>query len=115
MDGKQAADWFRKAAEKGDAKAQANLGLLYSSGIAGERDLIQAYAWLKLSADKGEATGSVPLAEIKTGMTPTQVQEGERLAKELRARIEAPRKPAAALTPQSNRQGQRAALSELLG
>jgi len=46
----QAAEWYRKAAEQGDATAQASLGVLYSIGQGVPRDDIEAYFWLDLAA-----------------------------------------------------------------
>jgi len=51
----QAADWFRKAAELGDAKGQFNLGLFYSEGKGVAQDYAQAAQWFRKAADQGLA------------------------------------------------------------
>jgi TPR repeat protein len=45
-----AAEWYRKAAEQGDAGAQGTLGLLYSIGQGVPRSDVEAYYWLDLAA-----------------------------------------------------------------
>jgi hypothetical protein len=47
----QAVDWYRKAADHGDAGAQGTLGILYSVGMGVQRDDVEAYYWLCLAAD----------------------------------------------------------------
>jgi TPR repeat protein len=46
----QAAEWYRKAAEQGDADAQATLGVLYSLGQGVPHSDVEAYYWLDLAA-----------------------------------------------------------------
>jgi len=50
QDLKQAAEWYRKAAEQGDVSAQATLGLLYSLGQGVPKSDVEAYFWLDLAA-----------------------------------------------------------------
>ena len=50
QDKKQAAVWFQKAAEQGDAEAQYNLGLAYQNGEGVAQDRHQALMWLNLAA-----------------------------------------------------------------
>src|SRR5208282_471384 len=53
QDDKQAAEWYRKAAEQGFAKAQKNLGDMYFLGRGVEqRDYDQAMLWYKKAADQ---------------------------------------------------------------
>jgi TPR repeat protein len=47
----QAAVWYRKAAERGDADAEEGLGELYRNGQGVPQDYAQAYFWLDLAAD----------------------------------------------------------------
>lgn len=51
----QAANWYRKAAEKGHAKAQNSLGVLYWLGDGVEKDKAQAVQWYRKSARQGDA------------------------------------------------------------
>jgi TPR repeat protein/uncharacterized RDD family membrane protein YckC len=47
--------WYLKAAEKGYASAQANLGMMYSQGQGVQQDYAEAVSWLQKAADKGDA------------------------------------------------------------
>ena len=42
--------WYRRAAEKGCAEAQFELGRLYAEGKGIRQNLVQAYKWLRLAA-----------------------------------------------------------------
>jgi len=44
------AEWFRKAADQGNAKAQYRLGMLYSSGEGIAKSIKNAYIWISLAA-----------------------------------------------------------------
>ncbi|HWX16435.1 MAG TPA: tetratricopeptide repeat protein [Chthoniobacterales bacterium] len=77
---------FRKAAEQGDAKAQSNLGQMYARGRGVERNLAFAYKWLRLSVEQNEITAQKALHEVEPEMSPEQIAEGERLAREFRDR-----------------------------
>ncbi len=53
QDIKEAAQWYLKAAEKGNAKAQYRMGLLYATGSGVDKDLKEAEKWYKKSAFQG--------------------------------------------------------------
>ena len=55
QDDAQAVTWYRKAADQGNADAQANLGLMYANGHGVLRDDAQAVAWFRKAADQGFA------------------------------------------------------------
>jgi TPR repeat protein len=42
-------------AERGDAKAQFNLGQIYDTGLGVPQDVVQAVAWWRKAADQGFA------------------------------------------------------------
>ena len=75
----------KKLLEQGDAKAQSNLGQYYATAAGDNKDDIKAYAWSKLSAEKGEVTAQNFLNEWTKGLTPSQIEQGNRLAQQLRA------------------------------
>lgn len=58
-DAGKAADWYRKAAEQGDAPAAARLGSMYWIGEGVPRDPNQAAKWYALGASKGNALAQV--------------------------------------------------------
>ena len=53
QDKAQAAVWFRKAAEQGDADAQYRLGCMYADGDGLPQDTAQAQEWLHKAAEQG--------------------------------------------------------------
>jgi TPR repeat protein len=79
----EAVKWFRKAGDQGFAVAQNNLGFMYIYGRGVPRDKVQAYKWLDLAATANSkfAQGRDSLARM---MTPAQVAEAQKLAKEWR-------------------------------
>ena len=57
LDMKQAAEWYRKAAEKGSVSGQMHLAALYRDGGKGfPRDMAQAAAWYRKAAEQGDVT-----------------------------------------------------------
>jgi TPR repeat protein len=63
QDEKEAAKWYRLAAEQGHARAQNNLGLMYEAGIGVSQDEQEALKWYRLAADQGD-----PKAQNNLGM-----------------------------------------------
>jgi TPR repeat protein len=50
-----AAQWFKKAAEQGDAQAQHSLELMFASGRGVAQSDLEAAKWHKRAADQGYA------------------------------------------------------------
>lgn len=48
----QALEWYRKAADQGDARAELNLGIMYYEGYGVPQDYGQALAWCRKAADQ---------------------------------------------------------------
>ena len=85
----EAVKWYRKAAEQGVAEAQYILGFMYRKGRGVPQDYLRAYAWYDLAAS------TFPLGEdrdqavenrdtVAKTMTPAQISEAEKLAREWR-------------------------------
>ena len=53
-DYRTAAQWFRKAAMRGVADSQYNLGILYARGIGVDQNLAESYKWFALAAQQGD-------------------------------------------------------------
>lgn len=53
---------WRPLAEKGDATAQSDLGLLYDEGLGIKKDPAEAAKWYRLAADQGDAAAQNNLA-----------------------------------------------------
>jgi len=51
----EAAQWYRRAAERGQAQAQNNLAVLYEKGQGVPQDLKVAANWYRSAADQGHA------------------------------------------------------------
>ena len=52
---REAAKWYRKAAEQGDAQAQNYLGVMYDKGEGIEQDYQEAAKWYRKAAEQGDA------------------------------------------------------------
>jgi TPR repeat protein len=90
----QAISWFRKAADKGHSLAQAGLGALYARGIGVPQDYVQAHMWFNLAATARVAevreTASKARDEVAAKMTPEQIAEAQRLARDWKPRTPSP-------------------------
>ena len=51
----EAVKWYRKAAEKGFAPAQVNLGRMYDEGAGVPQDYAEAVKWVRNAAEQGYA------------------------------------------------------------
>ncbi|MBC9786430.1 toll/interleukin-1 receptor domain-containing protein [Heliobacterium chlorum] len=57
----KAVEWYRKAAEQGNAEAQSNLGFMYASGRGVAKDDAKAVEWLLKAAEQGVAAAQYNL------------------------------------------------------
>jgi TPR repeat protein len=82
----EAAHWYRLAAEQGNNRAQFNLGIMYVTGEGVPQDYVLAHMWLNLAASRATLEVSENAArhrnKISELMTPTQIGEAQRLARE---------------------------------
>jgi TPR repeat protein len=81
--------WYRKAADKGDAAAQLNLGIMYYHGRAMPQDYVQAHKWLNLAASRFLPSEAAKRARavkkrdiVAKKMTPWQIAEAQGLARD---------------------------------
>ena len=63
----QALAWYGKAADEGDAEAQAMVGILYARGLGVERDDAQALQWFFKAANQGSARALSLLGDMYSG------------------------------------------------
>jgi len=82
MDLNQAVNWYRKAAYQGRAQAQYALGMLVANGKGTSQDDVLASMWLNLASSAGDTDATKELAELTIRMTPQQVDNAQRLAKD---------------------------------
>ena len=87
QDSAQAVHWFRKAAEQGDDGAMFSLSWCYQDGRGVARDLVQAYMWASLADTLEEFEKEMEgrpsqVEDLESEMTPEQIAQGQRLARE---------------------------------
>jgi len=91
----EAVTWYSKAAEQGNAKGQYSLGMMYYRGRGVPKDYVLAHMWLNLATSRYPALEKAKRewAEIfiniaVSKMTPAQLAEAQRLAREWKPRTE---------------------------
>ena len=91
-----AMEWFKKAAEQGDAMAQLNLGKLYKNGHCPPIDYVQAHMWFNIAvstfASQGRNSQSLKYTfnlrdELASKMSSQQINAAQQLAKKWWARF----------------------------
>lgn len=82
QDYSQALFWCKKAANQNYAKAQLQLATMYGLGRGVSQDLIQTYKWASIAAMHGEEQAVTLREDTAQEMTPEQIAEAQRLAKE---------------------------------
>jgi TPR repeat protein len=93
----EAAKWFRRAADQDLAVAQFALGEMYALGQGVPEDIVHAHMWLDLSgAHAARIVGAQKLARdaqemrdtLARKMTPAQVREAQKLARDWKPKPE---------------------------
>ena len=82
QDYKEAIKWYGKAAEQGDAIAQNNLAIKYAQGLGVPQDYVLAHKWFNLAAAGGDEDAQNNRDIVANKMTPTQLAEAQKLARE---------------------------------
>ena len=81
----EAARWFRRAADQGDAAAQQNLGVMYANGDGVPQDFVAAHMWLSVAAaqttDAAHATALEGREVVARQLPADQLAEAERRAR----------------------------------
>jgi len=90
----EAVKWYQRAAEQGHPGAQGTLGGLYSTGQGVARDYLQAHKWYNLAAanetdDRQREAFMKSRDLVATKMTPAQIAEARKLAREWKPKDEA--------------------------
>jgi len=75
--------WYTKAAEQGDKMAQFNLGAMHDTEEKFMQDYVTAYAWYNLAASQGDEIATVKKDILLEKMSPRQIEEGQKLSREL--------------------------------
>jgi len=82
-----ARQWFEKAAAQGDGEGQYYLGWLYADGKGVPQDFVVAHMWYNLAAANGEKVGEIDRDALAKQMTPSQIAEAQKLAREWKPKI----------------------------
>jgi hypothetical protein len=87
--------WYRLAADQGNPNAQNNLGHMYRNGEGAPQDYVQAHMWFNLAAsripasEKKERDNAIEARDFTASkMTPAQIAEAQRLAREWKPKPE---------------------------
>ena len=89
QDDVEAARWLRLAAEQGTVAAQGTLGAMYIVGRGVPQDYVSGYAWLNIAAMQDENARELRDQVGADVMTAAQIQEAQRMSRQLWSRIEA--------------------------
>ena len=84
-----ALEWYTKAAEGGFTLAQFNLGRVYAYGRGVKRDYVRAHMWTNLAAIGGDERAVAARTFLASQMSPAQIAEAQRLAREWRLKPQA--------------------------
>ena len=82
----EAVKWYRLAAAQGNANAQLNLGFMYANGRGVLQDYTKAHALYNLAATKGDAMAVKNRDIVAKRMTPQQIADAQKLARDCLAR-----------------------------
>ena len=81
--------WYRRAAEQGHAEGQIRLGLMYGQGNGVSQDYVHAHKWFNIAASRFSSFDQELRAltaqvrnKVAAKMTPAQIAEAQRLARE---------------------------------
>ncbi len=89
----KARQWYEKAAAQGNAGAQKYLGLLYGIGQGVPLDYVQAHMWWNLAAGNGYEAATGYRDDLARQMTPAQIAEAQKLAREWNPKTNEQRPP----------------------
>jgi len=84
----EAMKWFQLAAKQGYALAQFNLGFMYAAGEGVRQNYVNAHLWFNLAAAQGDQDAAKNLDLVEQRMTPAQLDEAQRLAREWKPKAE---------------------------
>ena len=84
VDYSEAANWVRRAAEQGYARAQLDLAYLYEQGKGVSLDYVSAYSWYKIAMNGGQKLARSRLKSLSRLLTPEQIGTANARAAQLR-------------------------------
>ena len=85
-DYKTALEKFKPLAEQGNANAQYSLGVMFGNGNGVPQNNVQAHMWFNIAGGDEEKmvgmVGGMARSNVEKQMTPDQIAEAQRLARE---------------------------------
>lgn len=91
----EAANWYRRAAEQENANSQYNLGVMYAKGQGVPQDYVLAHLWFNIAASQFPVSNREKREQAVKNrdraaslMTPAQIAEAQRLAREWKPKKE---------------------------
>ena len=84
----EAVKWYLKAAKKGHAQAQYNLGLCFYKGEGTPKDIVFSYALFDVAGNYYEPARK-ELSKVQKDMTDAQIMAGQKRSRELQKEIDA--------------------------
>jgi len=87
------ATWVQRAADLGSIRAMFVLGNKHRRGAGVPRDLVPAHMWFNLARALGSADARPVLRQLEAKLTPEQIAQAQRLAREWWAQHRAPAAP----------------------
>src|SRR5690606_6185923 len=94
-----AAQWFRKAADRGLVDSQHNLGRLYEEGFGVPQNAAEAYKWYLIAARSGDTESQAAAQRLRPKLAAQAPSTAERSANACQAAAAAPTQLAAAGAP----------------
>ena len=82
QDYRKAEKWYYKAAEQGIADAQYNLGKMYADSSGATQDYVMSHMWFSIAGENGDQDAFNKRDSVAEKMTPSQIQEAQKLARE---------------------------------
>jgi hypothetical protein len=86
QDDGEAVKWYRLAAAQGVASAQDSLGRKYLNGEGVTQDNLRADMWFNLASVSGDADGAKNRDSVAGQMTPQQVAQAQKMARDCQQR-----------------------------
>jgi TPR repeat protein len=86
--------WQRLSAEQGNPSAQLSLSVAYYTGGGVPQNYVEAYKWANLAAAQGKEKAKEAQEfrdEVTQKMTPSQIEEGQRLSSIEALKIQSPK------------------------
>ena len=85
----QAIRWLRESADYGRDTALNNLGLCYYNGWGVTKNFVEAFAYFNLSKSNEKSNSGIDYLQLlKTVLTPSEIEEGQKRSKQLKLEME---------------------------